>query len=61
MGARHGVLTLGDTVCALDMPLADLCPLCMWQQEATSFARNISPSFNNHKAASITRAPGLGC
>ena len=60
MGARHGVLTLGDTVCALDMPLADLCPLCMWQQEATSFAE--SPSiFNNNIGASISWAPGMGC
>ena len=55
------MLTLGDTVCALVLPLADLCPLFMWQQEATSFARNISPIFNNHKGASITRAPGMGC
>ena len=55
------MLTLGDTVCALDMPLADLCPLFMWQQRATSFERNISPIFNNNKGASITRAPGMGC
>ena len=61
MGARHGVLTLGDTVCALDMPLADLCPLCMWQQRATSFESNISSIFNNNKGASISRAPGMGC
>ena len=61
MGARHGVLTLGDTVCALVLTLVDLCPLCMWQQEATSFARNISSIFNNNKGASISRAPGMGC
>ena len=53
------MLTLGDTVCALVMPLADLCPLCMWQQEATSFAESSSIFYNN-QAASITRAPGLG-
>ena len=54
------MLTLGDTVCALVMPLDDLCPLCMWQQEAISFAES-SSIFNNNQAASITRAPGLGC
>ena len=54
------MLTLGDTVCALVLPLADLCPLCMWQQEAISFVES-SSIFNNNKAASITRAPGMGC
>ena len=54
------MLTLGNTVCALKMLLADLCPLCMWQQEATSFAE--SPSiFNNNIGASISWAPGMGC
>ena len=55
------MLTLGDTVCALVMPLVYLCPLCMWQQEAISFESNISSIFNNNKGASISRAPGMGC
>ena len=50
------MLTLGDTVCALVMPLADLCPLCMWQQEATSFAEHLlyflkQPSCEHHTGA----------
>ena len=55
------MLTLGDTVCALVLPLVDLCPLCMWQQGAISFESNISSIFNNNKGASISRAPGMGC